>query len=424
MSGDILAKLRAAHHRVAFSSARLARSLFTEVARLDVSSLVSAAYNEGEDTRMRMRLLSAVGFAAVLIACTGSPGPQGSEGPQGPQGLEGPQGPQGVPGEAGPPGADGQLRIYGDGSAGSFTVSANTNWASGTGPSNQNLQFEDFTVNAGITLTVPSGTVIRVRGTFTNNGTITALPHASGGEADSNNTGAADAILAPAAEGIARSSAGFGERVVGAGTTVSGGKRGLGIGTMMGAAAILNPGPTGGGGGGGAANATISGRGGDGGGTLVVLAQGALIHAGTITANGANAASPGGGGGGGGVVVLASKTSIAMSGTISVTGGTGGASGTSVGAGGGGGGGIVQLIAPVVPSSGSVTVTTSGGAAGTQGASGSASGTGSRMGGAGGGGSGGTGGSGGLLFGSDPFAAGAGSSGFSLHRQIDPTALF
>jgi hypothetical protein len=363
-----------------------------------------------------MSLLSAVGFAIALAACSGSPGPQGAAGPQG---AQGPAGLQGVPGE---PGTDGQLRIYGDGSAGSFTVSVSTNWGTAA-PADQNLQFEDFTINSAVTLIVPSGTMIRARGTFTNNGTLTVTPYANGGEADLDNATAADAILAPPNPGISPGVAGFGERAVGASANCDRGKGGIGIGSGLGAAAILNPGPLGGGGGAGATNSTTAGSGGDGGGVLVVLAQGSIDNSGTIRALGQSTLSLGGGGGGGGVIILASKTSITHSGTINANGGAGGPSGASTGAGGGGGGGIVQLIAPTVTSTAG-TINVAGGLPGTQGAVGSATGTGNRMGGGGGGGSGGNGGGGGTLVGNNPGVAVSGGAGFPLIRRFDPTALF
>jgi hypothetical protein len=50
-------------------------------------------------------------------------------------------------------GADGQLRIYGDGTAGAVTITADTDWTA-TPPANDNVQFTDFTVAAGATLAV------------------------------------------------------------------------------------------------------------------------------------------------------------------------------------------------------------------------------------------------------------------------------
>src|SRR5204863_7637363 len=44
-----------------------------------------------------------------------------------------------------------------------------------------NNQYASFTVPSGVTVTIPSGTVIRCTGTFTNNGTIVVDPGAKGG---------------------------------------------------------------------------------------------------------------------------------------------------------------------------------------------------------------------------------------------------
>src|SRR5262245_20807699 len=58
-------------------------------------------------------------------------------------------------GALGPPGtdgADGQLRIYGDGSAGAKTVAADEAWAGDAAPTNP--QFTDVTIDAAATLTV------------------------------------------------------------------------------------------------------------------------------------------------------------------------------------------------------------------------------------------------------------------------------
>ncbi len=129
------------------------------------------------------------GTVRVCNGATGAPGQAGAQGQPGPQGaqglagLQGAQGQQGLQGPAGNPGAagaPGDLRIYGDGSAGSRTVSNLEAWA-GSGVIALNLQFQNFTVNPGATLTVPSGTVIRVAGVFQNNGTIRVLPWGGGG---------------------------------------------------------------------------------------------------------------------------------------------------------------------------------------------------------------------------------------------------
>ena len=112
--------------------------------------------------------LAIASFGGGCAGDTGPAGPAGPAGPQGPAGAAGAAGAMGAMGNEGAmgtAGADGQLRIYGDGSAGAKTVNAAENW--NTTPANAvNLQFTDFTVNAGNTLTVDSGMVIRCSGTF------------------------------------------------------------------------------------------------------------------------------------------------------------------------------------------------------------------------------------------------------------------
>src|SRR5262245_35538643 len=56
-------------------------------------------------------------------------------------------------------GAVGQLRIYGNGSAGDATVTQDIGLFALV-PSG-NVQFRNLTINAGVTLTVPSGSVLR-----------------------------------------------------------------------------------------------------------------------------------------------------------------------------------------------------------------------------------------------------------------------
>src|SRR5262245_50149568 len=121
-------------------------------------------------------------------------------GPAGPQGPPGSPGADGQPGPAGPAGPDGQLRIYGDASAGNVTATASTDLFSLV-PS-LNLQFHDFTVNPGVILTVPSGTVIRCDGTFRNDGSIVVKNGDAGGF---------DATSV-AGQGVSHAPAGNGER--------------------------------------------------------------------------------------------------------------------------------------------------------------------------------------------------------------------
>src|SRR5262249_49816779 len=70
---------------------------------------------------------------------------------------------------------------YGDASQGDVDVTATTDLYALI--PTLNFQFRNFTVDAGVTLTVPSGTVLRCTGTFSNNGVITVLPGAAGGRA-------------------------------------------------------------------------------------------------------------------------------------------------------------------------------------------------------------------------------------------------
>jgi hypothetical protein len=143
---------------------------------------------------MRRNTLSLFGSAVcallMVAGCDGSsPGAPGPVGPAGPAGAMGPAGPIGAQG------ADGSLRVYGDGSAGNLVVSASSTLEVLT--TNGNTQFDDITVVAGQTLTVPSGTVLRCTGTANIAGRILvsvgARPNnrASGGSAFSMTSGEA-----------------------------------------------------------------------------------------------------------------------------------------------------------------------------------------------------------------------------------------
>ncbi|MFA7480396.1 MAG: hypothetical protein WC314_07815 [Vulcanimicrobiota bacterium] len=340
----------------------------------------------------------------------GPPGIQGEAGPSGTQGPPGPTGTQGPQGTEGAAGADGQLRIYGDGSAGSVTVSQNTDLA--TLAPNGNLQFTDFTINNGVILAVPSGTKIRCTGTFTNDGAIVVSPFAS-----------------------ARGSSGGGEQQTPAGGSFFGhqarqgtisvntsAQQGLGGagGLVSNATPITNYDRLGGGAG---ASSFAGFVGGTGGGTLTVLAQISVVNDlnGVIVASG-ESGDPGSGGGGGGFVTLASLTSVVHQGEIRVNGGDGGDSDTARGAGGGGGGGLVQLLAPSVTNTGSSLI--GGGLRGASGAAGSVTDV-QRMGGGGGGGSiGGGGGGGGIDAANTPEPAADGEIGAVIVSVQNPTALF
>jgi hypothetical protein len=112
---------------------------------------------------------------------------------------------------------------------------------------------------------------------------------------------------------------------------------------------------------------------GSGGGGLEVQARGTILISGTISANGANAAMgiaggsadiSGSGGGSGGFIGLFSLVSITVSGTLSVRGGNGSnAIGNAVG-GGGAAGGWLYFAAPVITTTGA-TLQLTGGIGGT-----------------------------------------------------------
>jgi hypothetical protein len=330
-------------------------------------------------------------------------------------GVPGAPGTPGTPGAPGTAGTDGQLRIYGDGSAGARTVAADENWADPlVAPTN--FQFTDLTVVPGVKLTVPSGTVIRCTGTFTNNGTVEVLGAAVGADRDGVDAGTIEASVRNANPGLGLSPAGSGE----AGPATSPLTMGEGADAMNEATArqLVKPGPLGGGGGGGG----LSGTGGQGGGTLLVLAATAVMNQLVINADG-HEGTNGSGGGGGGVVILASRGTVSNAGpaTISAHGADGFDSTASDGAGGGGGGGIVHLLAPTIVSDGTVTV--DGGAAGAAGAAASVTSN-PRSAGGGGGACGGNGGSGGAVStAGTPGSAEAGHTGHFLQSHVDPTAL-
>lgn len=357
------------------------------------------------------------------LGAPGAPGAPGSGGTPGPQGDVGPQG---VPG---PPGIPGDLRIYGDGSAGAVVIASDVNLLDFVASNGiQTFQFTSFTVAAGATLHVPSGTQIRCSDAFVVDGTLIVDFAALG-------SGGSDRPEIGVASSAARNGRGG---VVGVDSQLSGGRGGTGL-TSFEASTVLEPSFLGGGGGGRGTDASVGAQ---GGGSLVVLAANGITVNGTVTANGAPAGTPGAGGGGGGIIVMASQTAInvAASAAITVIGGAGGSSSTGLGGelvevpGGGGGGGIIHFIAPALSVAGAFNL--SGGA-------GSAAGNGfvfdgvSVNAGGGGGGSAGAGGNGanmtigvadsGPQIGTRNVvigAAGAGEVGELFQRVANPNALF
>jgi len=237
--------------------------------------------------------------------------------------------------------------IYGDGSNGSTAgvcnITANTNWTNVTGvvvgnvaatPEANDVQCTTFSVSGGVTLYVPSGTVIRAIDAVAISGTIVVEP--GGGQ---------------------------GLYAFQASVTSLSGSVALPSSVLQ---KLSNPGIFGGGDG---AMELGDGTAGYGGGSLVILAGGSISISGSIDANGSAGADEsvnGGnasGGGAGGILILASKVSIDSTGSLSAAGGVGGPANASNDHdnGGGGGGGLIHLFSPSnTPGSTNVT----GGAAG------------------------------------------------------------
>jgi hypothetical protein len=304
-----------------------------------------------------------------------------------------------------------QLSFFGgDGSAGSLTIAANTDWSI-TPP--VNLNFANVTINPGQTLTVPAGTTIRCSGTFTNNGTLSVLPGARLGGLDNFSFGATVDIYSIGHPGDSFRPASGGSYDIVTTHTIQAGMGGDGIPRTT-AMTSFNSFRIGGGSGAG----WRSGQEG-GGGLVKVYCTGAVLNAGTINANGGTPTNLSGGGGGG-IVILASTSSATNSGTINVVGGNGGPSFGFGGAGGGGGGGIVIFVAP----------TTSSGTANVGGGSGGSIATSinstNRFGGGGGGASGGSGGNGGNISSGatgTPGTPTSGSPGYVLNITGNPAFL-
>ena len=226
-------------------------------------------------------------------------------------------------------GGGGGMTTYGDGSAGNLVIAGAVDW-SASAPANNNYQFNDLTINAGATLTILSGSVIRCNGTFTNNGTINVLP----GVPEARWAGHPD-------DGYPRTQ-GFTENV----------KHAFNYQALV---ATFHFGQKGGSNGADGGHTGLENFGGSGGGTLVIRAKTAFNNAGTINAAGgngylgsANTDTSGPGGGGGGFILIISDGNASNTGTINVKGGNGSAPGTADDdhAGGGGGGGMIHIVSP------------------------------------------------------------------------------
>ncbi len=309
------------------------------------------------NVRLTLWFLAMGSVVALYIACGTQMPATDSQDPAGTLGVPGPPGAMGLPGPMGAPGADGDIRVYGNGSAGSKIVSADEDWQN-TPPTN--LMFTDFTVNAGVTLNIPSGTVIRCTGSFTNHGTIQVfLAGAGGGNPGGTPPGMIQPAIALPDPGISRRAPEVAE--LGDDSQFRRGSAGgAGILSLQGRF-LLHPGIKAGGGGMG----TFANGGGDGGCSFTVLAKTAVVNSetGTINAD-AFGGAEGSGGGGGGIIILASKETVTNNGALSAKGGDGGPSNAETGPGGGGGGGIINLLAPVINQGAGATTVVTGGLAG------------------------------------------------------------
>lgn len=290
---------------------------------------------------------------------------------------------------------EGFLSFGGDGSDGDVTISSNTDI------SGETKQYNNLTINAGVTLTAKNS-IIGVKGTLTVNGTITAnagggaggtCPLCSGSDGTEQGTAGIVGDVtgcggSGGGGGGARSWNGSTENAsgsLGGACQQSGGAAGSsggvgGTGNAVGATYLVSAkawyrgdyliglGKGAGGGGGSAAKLNTNGdctggTGGVGGGWLYIEAKHVtVVAAGIISANGANGnngsvsggdasggpAAGGGGGGGGGVLVIRYST-YSNSGTVQANGGTGGAEAHTPdhaigGAGGTGGAGQVWTV--------------------------------------------------------------------------------
>ncbi len=327
--------------------------------------------------------------------------------------LKGSEGSIGPQGPIGGTGLDGKRMIYGDGSAGDRVISSDDYF------DEIYFQFKNFTIEAGVKVTVPNGTVIRCTGTFTNNGILEVEP----------NYGTPYAIGSgvrfhsiPPHPGIGSTGAQNGYVSDDSGSSIPGayGGGGLRIGE---ARNLLHPPLVAGGQGG----ATLSwGR--PGGGSLTIIAQDAISigTTGSILVNGYDPLPRVGAGSGGGVLILASRTvvKLAAGASLEAKGSSGQGAENNAGATGGGGGGLIHILAPLVDDDGA-QLDVSGGAAGSQGTPGMITAN-PRSGGAGGGGSCGSGGRGASVDNTTDSSdqAEAGGDGCVFKTDVDPTGLF
>ena len=258
--------------------------------------------------------------------------------------------------------------MFGDGSDGSVTISANTSLT-------EPKFYDNLTVNSGVSLNL-QGFPIYVKGTLTLNGTI----HSDGSDAyyTAAGVGGGNQSLGStpnrwSGNNGGNASGGSTPFDYGALFTANGGNGGTGVGTA---------------GSGTNSMSTYTARWLQGISTLFSgLSDGSILNLSSLNsfmakrlrgglgggagAYGPNATSSGAGGGGGGVVRVFAQ-SLAGSGTIAARGGSGGvAGGAGAGGGGGGAGGAVILVSASISHSYTLTATggsgIGGGAAGSNG---------------------------------------------------------
>jgi len=240
--------------------------------------------------------------------------------------------------------------IFGDGSDGNITISANTTLT-------RDMYYNNLTINAGIVLTT-GGYKVFVKSTLTNNGYL--------GYNGAPGVGTVGGVLA--------------SKTVGGGGTGGTGGIAAGQGGSASGASVTQSGTGGSGGAGGNGGGSVVGTGG----TSTLLQTPIkhltteLLYGSTISLGGAGGAGGGtgscggcwnaygGGGGSGGGVVFISVGSLVNNGTIQADGGAGsvgsdGGGASPGGGGGGGGGGFVYIIYNSILAG---TITANGGAGG------------------------------------------------------------
>lgn len=257
-----------------------------------------------------------------------------------------------------------QADLFGSGTT-NLRVSAGRTKAIGGHEQNYN----NCTIAAGATLTMPSGSILRCNGDFINNGFVTVGEMSRGGSRVITDLSTYEIEGSSAGTSIG----GFVARHGAVASTTTDTVRGASVGaTSFPASALFFPGQIGGGGGGaGLARTTATSAAtyaGNGGGVAVILVRGNFENSGVIAANGGDSLVAGGGGGGGGFLVIGVKGELVNTATISARGGAGGAGGVdesaapsfAVGGGGGGTGGFIHYVAGSLSVGDGVTDVTGG----------------------------------------------------------------